>query len=78
MLAQPAAMDLSPDELSLLASGGGRVVVRGDGQRWLAATAAVGTLGWMVVVAQREEQAKDPKKTQAGVGATRWAAARGR
>lgn len=26
---------------------------------------------------QREEQARDPKKTQAGVGAPRWAAARG-
>ena len=60
MLAQPAPMDPSPDELALLASGGGRVVLRGDGQRWLAATAPVGTLGWMVVVAQREEQALRP------------------
>ena len=61
VLAEPAPFELSPEELGLLGTGaGGRVVTRGDGERWLAATAPVGTLGWTVVVAQRAEQALRP------------------
>jgi signal transduction histidine kinase len=61
VLAQPQPMELSREERALLASGGGpRTVVRPDGQRWLAAAAPVGSLGWMVVVAQRESLALRP------------------
>jgi len=61
VLAQPEHMELSADERALLAGGAaGRVVVRGDGARWLASAAPVGTLGWMVVVAQRAEVALRP------------------
>jgi len=36
------------------------VLVRADGERWLAAAAPVGSLGWVVVVAQREGTALRP------------------
>jgi len=61
VLAQPDALELSPEERALIAGGAAsRIVLRLDGERWLAAAAPVGTLGWMVVVAQREEVALRP------------------
>ena len=61
LLAQPEPMELSADERALLLSGPAtRTVLRGDGQPWLAAAAPVGTLGWVVVVAQRASQALRP------------------
>ncbi|OLC19122.1 MAG: hypothetical protein AUG04_05145 [Deltaproteobacteria bacterium 13_1_20CM_2_69_21] len=61
VLAQSEPLELSPDERSLVAAGGGgRATVRADGERWLAATAPVGTLGWVVVVTQREDVALRP------------------
>ena len=61
VLAQPEHVELSEDERALLAGGAaGRVIVRADGERWLASAAPVGTLGWMVVVAQRAEMALRP------------------
>jgi two-component system NtrC family sensor kinase len=61
VLAQPEPLELSPDERSLVAAGGsGRATVRADGERWLAVTAPVGTLGWVVVVRQREDVALRP------------------
>src|SRR5205807_1723694 len=61
VLAQPESFELSPDEHSLVAAGaGGRALVRADGQRWLAVAAPVGTLGWVVVVSQREDVALRP------------------
>src|SRR4051812_4767820 len=60
-LAQPESLDLSGDERALVAGGAAsRVLVRADGERWLASAAPVGTLGWMVVVAQREGIALRP------------------
>ena len=44
VLAQSEPLELSPDERSLVAAGGGgRATVRADGERWLAATAPVGS-----------------------------------
>jgi two-component system NtrC family sensor kinase len=61
LLAQPESLDLSGDERALVAGGAAsRVLVRADGGRWLASAAPVGTLGWMVVVAQREGIALRP------------------
>src|SRR4051812_412777 len=47
-------------ERELVRAGGVRVVVRQDGQRWLAAAAPVGMLDWSVVVAQPESAALRP------------------
>jgi two-component system, NtrC family, sensor kinase len=61
VLAFPEHVELSADERALLAGGpAGRIIVRADGARWLASAAPVGTLGWMVVVAQRAEVALRP------------------
>ncbi len=61
LLAQPESLELSAEERALLAAGpASRMVLRTDGERWLAATAPVGSLGWMVVVAQREGAALRP------------------
>src|SRR5882672_1008575 len=61
VLAQPDALELSLEERALIAGGAtSRIVHRLDGERWLAAAAPVGTLGWMVVVAQRDEVALRP------------------
>src|SRR5205085_2366152 len=61
VLAQPYHVELSADERDLLSGGAAaRVIVRADGERWLASAAPVGTLGWMVVVAQRAEMALRP------------------
>src|SRR5581483_10037729 len=55
LLAQAEPFQLSPDERALLtASPSTQLVQRQDGQRWLAAASPVGSLGWLVVVAQRE------------------------
>ncbi len=61
LLAQPESVELSAEERVLLAGGfASRVLVRADGDRWLAAAAPVGSLGWVVVVAQREGAALRP------------------
>jgi len=61
VLAHPQPAELSADERALLAAPPSpRTVVRADGQRWLAAPAPAGTLGWRVVVAQRESDALRP------------------
>src|SRR5437016_1791648 len=61
LLAQPDSLELSGDERALLGGGStSRVLMRADGERWLASAAPVGTLGWMVVVAQREAVALRP------------------
>jgi len=61
VLAQPEAVEISADERTLLGGGpAARVVTRSDGARWLAAAAPVGSLGWIVVVAQREDVALRP------------------
>jgi two-component system, NtrC family, sensor kinase len=61
VLAQPETLELSAEERELLAGGAAtRLVLRADGDRWLAAAAPVATLGWVVVVAQREEVALRP------------------
>jgi signal transduction histidine kinase len=61
VLARPDAFELSAEERALLAQGSaGRLLRRGDGEHWLAAAAPVGSLGWMVVVAQREAVALRP------------------
>jgi two-component system NtrC family sensor kinase len=61
LLAQPEPFQLSAEERTLLTTGStGQLVQRADGQRWLAAAAPVGSLGWMVVVAQREALALRP------------------
>src|SRR2546427_9727924 len=45
VLAQSEPLELSPDERSLVAAGGGRrATARADGERWPAAAAPVGTL----------------------------------
>src|SRR5207248_482778 len=57
VLAQPYHVELSADERDLLSGGAAaRVIVRADGERWLASAAPVGTLGWLVVVAQRADE----------------------
>src|SRR5258705_13829981 len=54
LLAQPESVELSAEERVLLAGGfASRVLVRADGDRWLAAAAPVGSLGWGGVGAQR-------------------------
>jgi signal transduction histidine kinase len=61
VLAHPEALELSDEERALLTGGAAsRVVLRADGQHWLAAAAPVGTLGWVVVVAQPAELALGP------------------
>src|SRR5581483_8332897 len=61
LLAQAEPFQLSPDERALLtASPSTQLVQRQDGQRWLAAASPVGSLGWLVVVAQREALALRP------------------
>ena len=61
LLSQGEPAELSTEERALLAGGtGSRIVLRADGERWLAAAAPVGTLGWMVVVTQRADVALRP------------------
>jgi two-component system NtrC family sensor kinase len=61
LLAQPEPFQLSAEERALLTTGSpGQLVHRSDGQRWLAAASPVGSLGWLVVVAQREALALRP------------------
>jgi two-component system, NtrC family, sensor kinase len=61
VLAQPEHFELSPEERALLAGTAPDPVLRRvDGHRWLARAAPVGTLGWLVVVAQRESLALRP------------------
>ncbi|HTO96216.1 MAG TPA: ATP-binding protein [Myxococcales bacterium] len=61
VLAQPERFELSAEERALLSGAAlDPVLRRADGHRWLAAAAPVGSLGWLVVVAQRESLALRP------------------
>jgi len=61
VLAHPESLELSDQEREMLRAGSrGGVMRRADGRSWLTAAAPVGSLGWMVVVAQREEAAFRP------------------
>src|SRR5947207_932705 len=72
VLAQPYHVELSADERDLLSGGAAaRVIVRADGERWLASAAPVGTVGWMVVVAQRPEMAPRPAPRRARLAGRR-------
>src|SRR6266404_2967697 len=61
VLAQPESLELSDEEREMLRAGSrGGLVRRADGRSWLTAAAPVGSLGWTVVVAQREDAAFRP------------------
>ena len=52
-----AGAPLSPEERSLVAAPGSRIVRRADDLEWLSSSAPVGGLGWSVVVLQRASDA---------------------